>query len=61
MEYLAAHPEIETVDATVRLRHLAGPTSGDLLLGENHAGGFYSGGPMVGLHPEDSLAAALFG
>lgn len=64
-EYLAAHPEVETVDAAARLRHLACPTSGDLLLVANYAGGFYFGGPTAGvhggLHPEDSLAVASFG
>jgi hypothetical protein len=61
-EYLFAHPEIQTVDAAARLRHLAGPASGDVLLFANYAEGFYFGAPTVGvhggLHPEDSLAVA---
>jgi hypothetical protein len=64
-EYLAAHPEVKTVDAESRLRHLAGPGSGDLLLLANYASGFYFGdvttGVHGGLHPEDSLAVASFG
>jgi hypothetical protein len=64
-DYLAGHPEIQTVDAPARLRLLAGPAAGDLLLVANYAGGFYFGGPTVGvhggLHPEDSLAVASLG
>lgn len=59
-DYLAAHPEIVTVDAVPRLRQLAGPNSGDVLLVSNYRDGFYFGGTTVGvhggLHPEDSLA-----
>ena len=61
-EYLRQHPEIETVDAPARLRHLAGPLSGDLVLVANYKEGFYFGdihtGVHGGLHPHDSLAVA---
>lgn len=64
-DFLAEHPEIQTVDAPARLRQLAGPAAGDLLLVSNYAGGFYFGGPTTGvhggLHPEDSLAVASLG
>jgi hypothetical protein len=63
--YLNEHPEIRAVEAAARLRSLAGPLSGDLLLVSNYAEGFYFGGPTVGvhggLHPEDSLAVASLG
>jgi hypothetical protein len=64
-EFLEARPEIKTIDAVPRLRHLAGPLSGDLLLVSNYAEGFYFGGITTGvhggLHPDDSLAVASFG
>lgn len=64
-EYLTSHPEIQTVDAEARLRRLAGPLSGDIVLVSNYTGGFYFGGPTVGvhggLHPQDSLAVASVG
>lgn len=64
-DFLAGHPEIQTVDAGPRLRDLAGPHSGDVLLLSNYADGFYFGGPTVGvhggLHPADSLAVGSFG
>ncbi len=64
-DFLAEHPEIKTVDAPARLRQLAGPSAGDLLLVSNYAGGFYFGGPTTGvhggLHPDDSLAVASLG
>ena len=64
-EYLRQHPEIETVDAPGRLRHLAGPLSGDLVLVANYTDGFYFGdihnGVHGGLHPQDSLAVASLG
>lgn len=64
-EYLAAHPEIHTVDTAARLRHLAGPLSGDVVLVSKYALGFYFGGPTLGvhggLHPQDSLAVASLG
>lgn len=64
-DFLAAHPQIKTVDAEARLRYLASPASGDLLLVSNYAGGFYFGGPTVGvhggLHPEDSLSVGSLG
>jgi len=64
-EYLAAHPEIETVEAAWRLARLAGPVSGDLLLVSNYADGFYFANPMPGmhggLHPADSLCVASLG
>jgi hypothetical protein len=63
--YLREHPEIRVVEAAARLRSLAGPLSGDLILVSNYAEGFYFGGPTVGvhggLHPEDSLAVASLG
>ncbi len=64
-EYLRQQPEIHTVDAPARLRQLAGPYSGDLVLVSNYAAGFYFGGPTTGvhggLHPQDSLAVASLG
>jgi hypothetical protein len=64
-DYLAAHPEIKTVDALARLRRLASPVSGDLVLLSNYAEGFYFGAPLKGmhggLHPEDSEAVLSFG
>ena len=64
-EFLAAHPEIETVEAVQRLERLAGPLSGDLLLVSNYAGGFYFANPMPGvhggLHPQDSLMRGFAG
>jgi hypothetical protein len=64
-EYLSEHPEIHTVDAATRLRRLACPTSGDLLLVSNYADGFYFGGITTGihggLHPEESLAVGSLG
>ncbi|MBE0698527.1 MAG: alkaline phosphatase family protein [Anaerolineaceae bacterium] len=63
--YLNEHPEIRVIEAAARLRTLAGPLSGDLLLVSNYADGFYFGAPTVGvhggLHPEDSLAVASLG
>lgn len=63
--YLAAHPEIKTVDAVNRLRCLASPVTGDLLLVSNYADSFYFGGPIHGvhggLHPEDSEPVLSFG
>ena len=60
--YLREHPEVRTVDAPARLRGLAGPLSGDIVLVADYSKGFYFGGPTVGvhggLHPEDSLAVA---
>jgi len=61
-DFLSQHPEIKVVDAVPRLRSLAGPSSGDLLLVSNYDRQFYFGGTTVGvhggLHPEDSLAVA---
>lgn len=63
--YLDQHPEIDTIDAPARLRGLAGPLSGDVVLVSNYAEGFYFGGPTTGvhggLHPADSLAVASLG
>jgi len=63
--YLAAHPEIKTVDAGHRLRYLASPVTGDLLLVSNYADHYYFGGPIRGvhggLHPEDSEAVLSVG
>ncbi|MGQ0600459.1 MAG: alkaline phosphatase family protein [Anaerolineales bacterium] len=65
LEYLAAHPEIATVDAVNRLRHLASPVSGDLVLMSNYADGFYFSPPLKGmhggLHPEESECVLSFG
>jgi hypothetical protein len=64
-DYLASHPEIKTVEAVNRLRRLACPTSGDLVLVSNYAEGFYFGGPIRGvhggLHPHDSEAVLSLG
>jgi len=64
-EYLAAHPEIKTLDAGHRLRYLASPVTGDLLLVSNYAGRYHFGSPLRsvhgGLHPEDSQAVLSFG
>jgi hypothetical protein len=64
-DYLASHPEIKTVDALNRLRHLASPFSGDLVLVSNYAEGFYFGAPLKGvhggLHPDDSEAVLSLG
>ena len=64
-DYLADHPEIQTVEAAWRLARLAGPLSGDLLLVSNYADGFYFANPMPGmhggLHPEDLLCVASLG
>jgi hypothetical protein len=63
--YLAAHPEVKTVDAVHRLRRLASPVTGDLLLVSNYADRHYFGGPICGvhggLHPEDSEAVLSLG
>jgi len=63
--YLAEHPQIETVDAPARLRCLASPGSGDILLVSNYAGGFYFGGITTGvhggLHPAESLCVGSLG
>lgn len=65
IEFLNDHPEIKTVDAPGRLKHLAGPYSGDLLLLSNYAGGYYFGPPLKGmhggLHPEDSCPVLSLG
>jgi hypothetical protein len=59
-DYLAAHPELEFVDAVPRLEGLAGPNSGDVLLVANYARGYYFGAPLEGVHgglqADDSLA-----
>lgn len=64
-DYLAAHPEIVVVDAVNRLRHLASPLSGDLVLLSNYAGGYYFGAPCKGvhggLHPDDSECVLSLG
>jgi hypothetical protein len=63
--YLEAHPEIRSVEAANRLRHLASPQSGDLVLLSNYAEGFYFGTPLRGvhggLHPDDSEAVLSLG
>lgn len=64
-DYLAAHPEIEAVDAVNRLRHLASPVGGDLVLVSDYGAGFYFGAPLNGmhggLHPDDSEAVLSLG
>ncbi len=64
-EFLAGHPEIETVEAESRLERLAGPHAGDLLLVANSGEGFYFANPMPGmhggLHPGESLCVASLG
>jgi len=64
-DHLSAHGEVPTVDAVNRLRYLASPVTGDLLLVSNYVGGFYFGGPLRGvhggLHPEDSESVLSFG
>lgn len=64
-DYLAAHPEIIMVDAVNRLRHLASPVSGDLVLMSNYAGGYYFSPPLKGmhggLHPEESECVLSLG
>lgn len=63
--YLAAHPELEMVEAETRLKQLATPLSGDILLAANTAAGFYFGAPVSGthggLHPDESEAVLSFG
>jgi hypothetical protein len=63
--YFAAHPEFPAVDAPNRLKHLAAPLSGDLVLLSNYAKGFYFSAPLTGMHggihPEDSEAVLSFG
>jgi hypothetical protein len=53
------------VEAEARLRLLACPTAGDILLVANYAAGYYFGGVTVGthggLHPEEYLAVASLG
>ncbi|HZW04015.1 MAG TPA: hypothetical protein VFF68_08805, partial [Anaerolineaceae bacterium] len=59
-EYLAEHPEIDTIDALPRLEGMAGANAGDITLVANYAGRFYFADPEEGvhggLHPDDSLA-----
>ena len=63
--YLAGHPEIETVQADLRFKRLAGRNSGDLVLVSNYAQGYYFGSPGKGthggLHPGDSRPALSLG
>lgn len=64
-EWFASQPENLYVDPVHRLRNLAGPLSGDLLLISNYAEGYYFGAPVSvvhdGLHPEDSQALLVCG
>jgi hypothetical protein len=64
-DYLASHPEIETDEAVVRLEHLVGPMTGDLLLVSNYAAGYYFGGQITGIHggfhPDESRAVLSLG
>lgn len=63
--YVAQHPELCLVEAGPRLRHLASPYSGDVMLLANYAQGFYFGKPARGvhggLHAADSEAVLSFG
>jgi hypothetical protein len=49
----------------VRLEHLTGPMTGDLLLVSNYAAGYYFGGQITGIHggfhPDESRAVLSFG
>ena len=53
------------IDPVHRLNNLASPMTGDLLLINNYAEGFYFGAPITGihggLHPEDSRAVLAYG
>ena len=65
-EYLAAHPEILTVDASNRLHFLSSPVTGDVLLFTNYEAGYHFSllpyrGMHGGLHPEDSFAVLAYG
>lgn len=64
-EWFAAQPASQYADPVNRLRHLAGPLVGDLLLVSNYAAGYYFAPPMPGmhggLHPEDSWATLALG
>jgi hypothetical protein len=65
-EYLDAHPEILTVDASRRLHNMASPVTGDLLLFTNYEQGYHFSllpyhGMHGGLHPEDSFAVLAYG
>jgi hypothetical protein len=64
-DFLPHHPEIKTVEAVNRLRHLASPVSGDMVLISNYADGYYFGAPIAGvhggLHPDDSEAVLSWG
>jgi len=63
--YLKANPQIKTVDAVNRLRRLASPVTGDLMLVSDYDCHYYFGGPLRGvhggLHPEDSEAVLSLG
>lgn len=65
-DFLAAHPEIVTVDAANRLHFMAGPATGDLLLFTNYEQGYHFAIPPYrgihgGLHPDDSGAVLSYG
>lgn len=65
-QYLALHPEIQTVEAYLRLHYLSSPSSGDMILIPNVREGFYFlgveyAGIHGGLHPEESRAVLAFG
>jgi hypothetical protein len=65
-EFLAAHPEIITVDASNRIHHMASPYTGDLLLFTNYEQGYHFSLPPYqgihgGLHPDDSCAVLAYG
>jgi hypothetical protein len=64
-EWFAVQPANLYADPVNRLRHLAGPLVGDLLLVSNYADGYYFAQPMSGmhggLHPADSWATLALG
>ena len=49
-DYLAAHPELDDVDAVHRLRLAASEVSGDLILAARAGEGFYFGSALRGVH-----------
>ena len=55
----------QALDPVNRLRDLAGPMAGDMILVSNYEDGFYFAPPQSGthggLHPDDSLAVLAFG
>jgi hypothetical protein len=64
-EYLDAHPELNYVDATNRLRLANGAMTGDLILLAKGREGYYFGEPTIGVHgglyPPESESLLAFG